>query len=64
MAIFNNPLISIVSAQLFCHPKVNVFFHAGTRSVKMETVYEVSYEVMRRKTSNTMTARKKYEETE
>lgn len=33
---------SIVTAHAFCHPKVNVFCHAGTRSVKDETQHFVS----------------------
>lgn len=32
---------SIVTAHAFCHPKVNVFCHAGTRSVKAEAAYFV-----------------------
>ena len=31
----------IVSAHQFCHPKVNVICHAGTRFVKVEAVYFV-----------------------
>ena len=30
-----------VTAHLFCHPKVNAFCHAGTRSVKMEALHLV-----------------------
>ena len=30
-----------VSVHPFCHPKVNVICHAGTRSVKVEAVYFV-----------------------
>jgi hypothetical protein len=32
---------AIASAHLFCHPKVNVFCHAGTRSVKDEAQHFV-----------------------
>ena len=39
--VSNEIYILSVSAHLFCHPKVNVFCHAGTRSVKAEALHFV-----------------------
>ena len=41
MVVNEQEELIIVTAHPYCHPKVNAFCHAGTRSVKMEALHFV-----------------------